>query len=309
VLGGGYETAVAPLRRQPSRRRRRQGLLRLFAGALLRALLLVGAPGGLLVWLLYSPYFLIRDLQVDGGTRVSAAWVEENLRPLAGRHILAVSLEGVRRRLSDHPWIASVALRRELPDRLRVVVVERQPVARRVSDGGLVFLDVEGEPIAPCPAGAGEGLLLVRQDWPGRVPVREVLEVVGELQRVEPAWGLGVDEAEVLGDRELRVSGKGLPFPLLLAGGEVAAGVNNLRRVLPEITARFAAVESVDLRQPRRLVVHGAQGEERVREAGGPPRGRTLLDSAPLRSVAPGDGARPPGSAQGASGRQSGRPA
>jgi cell division septal protein FtsQ len=262
VLGTPYETAVSPLRRQPGRRRRRQGLPRLFAGALLRALLLVGAPGSLLLWLLYSPYFLIRELQVQGGTRVSAAWVEENLRPLAGRHILAVSLEGVRRRLSDHPWIASVALRRELPDRLRVVVVERQPVARLVTDGGMVFLDVEGEPIAPCPAGAGEGLLLVRHGWPGTVPVREVLEVVGELQRVEPAWGLGVREAEVLGERELRVRGEALPFALLLRGGEVAAGVRNLRRVLPELETRFATIESVDLRQPHRLVVRPAVGEE-----------------------------------------------
>jgi cell division septal protein FtsQ len=256
----GYETAASPLRRQPSRRRRSNGLLRLFAGALVRALLLVGAPGLVLLWLLYSPYFLIRDVQVEGGGRVSAVWVEDNLRPLAGRHILAVSLEGVRRRLSAHPWVASVELRRELPDRLRVLVVERQPVARLATAAGPVFLDADGEPIVACPAGAGGELVLIHHSWPGPVPVQAVLGVVGELQRVEPIWGLAVREVEVLGEEEFRVSSGALPFALLLRGGAVREAVGNLRRVLPELDQRFARVGSVDLRQPRRLVVRPAAG-------------------------------------------------
>lgn len=252
---GAFE-GTTPLRRQlPVRRRRRSGLARLFAGALFRALLLVGVPGGVVVWLLYSPYFLIREVRVDGGARVAAAWVEGELRPLVGRHVLAVSLQGVQRRLSSHPWVASVELRRELPDRLGVVVVERQPVALLATEEGRSFLDGAGETIVPCPPGAGKGLLLVRYPFLGPVPVQAVLDVVAELQRAEPAWGLAAREVEVMGDGEYRVSGAGLPYPLLLRAGTVGEAAINLRRVLPEIERRFAAVEVLDLRQPRRLVV------------------------------------------------------
>ena len=280
---GAFEGAT-PLRRPlPSRRRRRSGVPALLVGALVRAVLLVGVPVAVVVWLLYSPYFLIRDVRVDGGSRVSTAWVQENLQPLVGRHVLGVSLDAVRRRLSAHPWVASVELRRELPDRLRVVVVERQPAALRAQEGGLVFLDAAGEPIAPAPAGGVEGLLVVRYSFAGPVPVREVLDVVGELQRADAAWGAGVREVKVLGEEEFHLVTEPLPFPLLVRAGEVGEGIGNLRRVLPEVTRRWRGIGSVDLRLPRRLIVQHA-GE--VPPA--PPR-----PAAPVPSVPPADVVEP----------------
>jgi cell division septal protein FtsQ len=270
---------VLPLRRTLTRRRKRSGLPGLIFGALVRAVLLVGLPVAIVVWLLYSPYFLIREVHVEGGSRVSAAWVQENLRPLAGRHILGVSLDGVRRRLSADPWVASVELRRELPDRLSVVVVERQPAALLATENGLFFLDAAGEPIAPCPTGGGEGLLRVRTSFAGPAPVAEVLDVVGELQRAEPAWGLGVRMVEVLGEGEFRLASEPLPFPLLVKAGEVGEGVANLRQVLPEVTRRWRGIGSVDLRLPRRLVVQHA-GEM-------PPAPPVVAAAVPAASVPP----------------------
>src|SRR4029078_8706456 len=122
---GSYESGPTPLRRPVNvKRGGRRGVASLLAGAALRALLVVALPVGVVVWLLYSPYFLIREVKVDGGARVSAAWVEEYLTSLAGRAVLSVSRDAVRRRPSAHPWVAWVELRGELPDRLRVSVVE-----------------------------------------------------------------------------------------------------------------------------------------------------------------------------------------
>jgi len=269
-----YEDGPTPLRRPFNvRRRRKSGIAALLAGAALRALLVVALPVGVVVWLLYSPYFLIREVKVDGGARVSAAWMEENLTPLVGRHVLAVSLEGVRRRLSAHPWVASVELRRELPDRLRVSVVERQPVALLAGEDGLVFLDGEGLAIAPVPSAATtniagrasatvtpatarpDGLLTLHYRYPGPVPVQAALDLVAELRRAHPAWGVGVREVEALGEREYRVTTAALPYPLLLEAGTVAPAVTNLQQMLPEIERRVPAVGEADLRSPRRLVI------------------------------------------------------
>jgi len=269
-----YEGGPTPLRRPFSvKRRRRSGIAALLAGAALRALLVVALPVGVVVWLLYSPYFLIREVKVDGGARVSAAWMEENLTPLVGRHVLAVSLDGVRRRLSAHPWVASVELRRELPDRLRVSVVERQPVALIADKGGLSFLDGEGLAIAPVPPAATtttaghatatvtaatarpDGLIVLRYRFPGPVPVQAALDLVAELRRAHPAWGVGVREVEILGEREYRVTTAALPYPLLLEAGTVEPAVANLQQMLPEIERRLPAVGEADLRSPRRLVI------------------------------------------------------
>ncbi|HEV8239249.1 MAG TPA: FtsQ-type POTRA domain-containing protein [Thermoanaerobaculia bacterium] len=271
---GSYEGRPTPLRRPFNvKRRRKSGVASLLAGAALRALLVVALPVGVVVWLLYSPYFLIREVKVDGGARVSAAWMEENLTPLVGRHVLAVSLDGVRRRLSAHPWVASVELRRELPDRLRVSVVERQPVALLAGKDGLSFLDGDGLVIAPVPAipiarsGGGatvsvspatarpDGLLTLHYRFPGPVPVQDALDLVAELRRAHPAWGVGVREVEILGEREYRVTTAALPYPLLLEAGTVAPAVTNLQQMLPEIERRVPAVGEADLRSPRRLVI------------------------------------------------------
>jgi hypothetical protein len=298
-----YEGGPTPLRRPFSvKRRRKSGIAALLAGAALRALLVVALPVGVVVWLLYSPYFLIREVKVDGGARVSAAWMEQNLTPLVGRHVLAVSLDGVRRRLSAHPWVASVELRRELPDRLRVSVVERQPVALLADKGGLQllprssggpatrsttsslaegsglwFLDGEGLVIAPVETAAvaatgpgaavasvtpssarPDGLLVLRYRFPGPVPVQAALDLVGELRRAHPAWGVGVREVEILGEREYRVTTAALPYPLLLEAGTVAPAVTNLVQMLPEIERRVPAVGEADLRSPQRLVIRPA---------------------------------------------------
>ena len=301
-----------PLRRPFGiRRRTKSGVAGLLAAAALRALLVVALPVGLVVWLLYSPYFLIREVEVDPGARVSAAWMRQNLAPLVGRHVLAVSLEGVRRRLSAHPWVASVELRRELPDRLRVSVVERQPVALLATEGGLAYLDGEGLPItAVVPGGVPDGraqgpplrpnvggapvhriggdtpprpnggdaadsivragpvpalsesvptpptgLVVVHYHGTGPVPVQAVLDLVAELRRAQPTWGLGVREVEVLGEREYRVVTSALAYPLLLEAGTVGPAVTNLQLMLPHIERRVTAVGEADLRSPRRLVI------------------------------------------------------
>jgi hypothetical protein len=261
-------TGPTPLRRPYGvRRRKKSGVASLLAAAAMRALFVVALPVVVVVWLLYSPYFLIREVEVDGGARVSADWMRTNLEPLVGRHVLAVSLDGVRRRLSAHPWVASVELRRELPDRLRVSVIERQPVALVAGDEGLAFLDGEGQVIAPAPMAAqhekgrhvpNTDLVIIHYRFPGPVPVQAALDLVAELRRAHPAWGVGVREVEILGDGEYRVVTAALPYPLLLEAGSVAPAVTSLQQMLPEIERRLPAVGEADLRSPRRLVIRPA---------------------------------------------------
>ena len=241
----------------PLRRRRRLGILPLLLLTAVKAISLVGAPVALAAWICWSPYFQVRELSVAAGPRVGEEWVRERLAPLVGRHLLMVSLDGVRRQLAAHPWVASVELRKELPRRLDVRVVERRPAALLLAPDGAWFLDEAGERIARCPRPeAAPELLPIAASAAGdaALPVVEASAVARELAAVEPAWAAAIERMEVLGQGDYRVTSGALPFPVLLAAADVAGGARRLRVALAAAEERGFAVGEADLRVGQRVV-------------------------------------------------------
>jgi len=80
------------------------------------------------------------NIEVSGLTQVSRAEMLPVFGEDIGRNILFVPLSERRRQLEQIPWVERATVMRLLPDRIRVVVVERQPVAfvRRGDQIGLV---------------------------------------------------------------------------------------------------------------------------------------------------------------------------
>lgn len=268
--GGGR---VLDFRRRgaPPRRRRPSVLLSL-ARPLAAALVLVAVPSGVVAWVLTAPRFELRDVVVaeslgTGGThRVSAAWVRQTLAPLQGKNLVLLPLGRVAGRLHRNPWIASVELVKELPDRLRVRVSERHPEALLLSGGSLVYTDEDGRSIAPVASAAEREaarrarLVVVsftREPHPDGVAA--ALKVAGELGRVQPDWAGHLARIEVLGEEDFRLHSEALPFPLLVTRGRVGENARRLRELLPELQRRYSAITVVDLRFSRRIVVQPAQ--------------------------------------------------
>lgn len=98
---------------------------------------------GGIAWAVRQPVFAIRRVVVDGSlvrtnpTHISAV-IREELRGT----FFTMRLDEARASLQKVPWVKTVALRRQWPDRLEVSVVEHEPLARW-NDTGLV--DTEGE--------------------------------------------------------------------------------------------------------------------------------------------------------------------
>lgn len=93
------------------------------------AAVLVVALGGYQAsaWLLNRP---IVTLQLSGQfQRVTAIQVEALVEPYARAGFLDVDLEGIRRTLTDLPWVANVEVRRRFPGTLEVAVREEKPIA------------------------------------------------------------------------------------------------------------------------------------------------------------------------------------
>lgn len=293
------ETETVPLvRRRPSstskrgaspvRWRRRSAWLK-WLKPLTGAILIVGVPSALVVWLFTSPRFALQEMTVeiageDGvPRRVSAAWVRAELAPLQGENLLRLPLEATAERLEQHRWVRSVDLGKELPSRLQVRVIERREVALlRAGSDGLFYLDEEGHLIAPAePAGseiAGKTAAvlprdtLVLIDGAGASEAAAALGLLRELAAVGPDWLEGLERIEVLREEDFKVHTTGLPFPLLLRAGAVEDSVRRMAEVRDQLEARYGREKTIDLRFDRRVIIEPSTDQ---------PPGRGAREAAP----------------------------
>ena len=73
----------------------------------------------------------IRAVELVGRfEHLDRADIEAELRPFIGQGFFSLDIHDIRRRLHSRSWTASVSVRRIWPDRARVTLVERRPVAR-----------------------------------------------------------------------------------------------------------------------------------------------------------------------------------
>lgn len=118
-------------------------------------LLFVGVGMGLFQvysYLTTSPYFNVKDISVSGVSHLSQEDILElcGLRP--GMNSLTVNISNVEQKLYGNPWIASVSIKRTLPDSFEIYVRERAPAFWVMINGVLHYADKDGRPIAPVQA-------------------------------------------------------------------------------------------------------------------------------------------------------------
>lgn len=267
------ENVVPFKRRDPLRRRRRHPLWR-WLKPLALALGIVGSPVALVVWLMTSPQFAFEEIHISTGERVSERWLQAALEPYRGRNLLRLPLAALQRRLRDgHPWVEGVDLRKNLPQRLELVVIERQAVAILRHAEGLFYLDGEGRVIAPVdvvygsatPQDTGRVLVSLSEaatsagdgvdEALDRKEARAAIALYREIEAAQASWFPGISEIRVLGDEDFEVFSTDLPFSLLVRAGTVEYKARRFEELQSQIVERFGAPRAVDLRFARRIIV------------------------------------------------------
>lgn len=113
----------------------------LAAGSMLVAALLLGCAA--IAWAMRQPVFALRHVVVEGSlAHTSRAYLEAVIREELKGTFFTLNLADARASLLRVPWVKGVALRRQWPDRLVIVVTEHEPLARW-NETGLV--DTDGE--------------------------------------------------------------------------------------------------------------------------------------------------------------------
>lgn len=229
-------------------------------------------------FLLDSPRFALaspQQIEVSGLRYVAQTMVLERFLPDAERSIFRVPVAERRAQLEQIPWVERATVQRVMPNRLRVEITERRPVAflrqgaeLALVDANGVILDrpAEGEFNFPVVTGLFEGMPL--DERAKRVGM--FLDFLREIEIARPGSSAWVSEVDLSEGGDLRVTLAGMPE---LGQGEAAqpavlvhfgeADFQAKFRVFVENIGLWRAsagrVESVDLRFDRQVVVNPEQ--------------------------------------------------
>lgn len=100
-------------------------------------------------YLTNSAYFALKNLEISGNLRLSSREVLDIADLRNNVNSLLVSIDDVERRLAANPWVASVSVKRVLPDGISIHLTEKEPRFWVRYDGILQYADAQGGIIAP----------------------------------------------------------------------------------------------------------------------------------------------------------------
>ncbi|WBY00778.1 cell division protein FtsQ/DivIB [Ramlibacter tataouinensis] len=181
---------------------------------------------GLGLWALRHPLFALGGITVQGGvTHNSVATLRANVAPRLAGNFFTVDLGATRRAFEAVPWVRQAQVRREFPNRLRVVLQEHQAVAYWGEEGGSRLVNSFGEVFE---ANAGE----VEPDELPRLagPEGQSQPVLAMYRAIAPLF-----ERLELAATGLELTGRGSWQLELDTGARVELGRGDIADVVPRV--------------------------------------------------------------------------
>jgi cell division septal protein FtsQ len=138
--------------RKSDKRRWRRLLLRagMVGGFLILSLALYRLSGPLSIayrsmrdFIVENGYFSVREIQVHGGEKVGGNEIAAVAGLRQGMNIWKVDAAAIENKISKHPWVRRVLVRRDFPRRIVIDVEERMPKAI-VAARQLYYVDADG---------------------------------------------------------------------------------------------------------------------------------------------------------------------
>jgi cell division protein FtsQ len=208
-------------------------------------LLLVAALGW---WALRHPLFAIGGIVVHGDTEHNnAATLRANVAPRLAGNFFTVDLQQARQAFESVPWVRQAVVRRQFPNKLRVVLQEHQPEALWGADSESRLVNTFGEVFDANPGDVEE------EDMPRLVgPEGSAAQVLGMYLGLKPML-----EKLDLAIEQVVLTGRGGWTLHLDSGATVELGRGSSEEVLAR-SQRFALtltqVTSKYGRRPEALV-------------------------------------------------------
>src|SRR2546428_8110861 len=112
-------------------------------------LLLAGMGITLCSFVSSSKMLELKEVEVLGGSRADVGEIQRVLRQEFHRNLYGIRLQKVQAFLESQAWVRSAQVRRVFPNRLKILVAERRPVALAKIESELFLVDRFGVVLEP----------------------------------------------------------------------------------------------------------------------------------------------------------------
>lgn len=223
-------------------------------------------------YLLYSPGVALvsaNQIDVQGNRFVPPDAITEKFSADLGRSVVRVPLTERREAIESLAWVEEAHVQRVMPNRIRVEITERTPVAFLRTGSDLSLVDAqgvilerpaEGEFKFPVVSGIGEATPRATREQHMNLYV----QFMKEIERAQPGAADHVSEADISEASDLRATltgmgaASGSASPILVHFGDSDFGnrYHLLAENIDQWRASAGSVDSVDLRFARQVVVN-----------------------------------------------------
>ena len=222
-------------------------------------------------FLLYSPQMLLLkpdQIELLGNHIVSREAVVQQFVRDRNRSVLRIPLDVRRSQLEQLPWVESASVQRILPNRLRVELTERTPIAFLRNGTELALIDAHGV-ILDRPEGEGLHFPIVtglpenmpRDERERRMQIYQ--EFMKDIEVVRPNSSDRVSEIDLVNPKDLRVVMTGLAaasdaqaVTIHFGNGDFTGKYRMLVENFAQWQANAGRVQSIDLQYARQVVVN-----------------------------------------------------
>lgn len=203
--------------------------------------------------------FKLRSVNVQGTQRMNEMLVHERAFGQRDLAMTRVDTEGLREDLLSLPWVEDARVSRQLPDVLKVDIVERRPHAVLRRADRLMLIDPTGVELEPISSADAAEYLLI--EGPGAQSQVEALEA---LLDAAPALKGKVTGAEWVGNRRWNLTFE-TEQRLALPQGEDRSAAALISFAQADGVHRLIGgeVASFDMRNPPRMYMHVPGRSER----------------------------------------------
>ena len=199
--------------------------------------------------------FEVERVRVTGVKRLNEQVVYERVLGEQDRPMPLVDVAEIRERLLELSWVKDARVSRQLPDLLRIDIVEREPHAVVQKPDRFILVDETGHELQPIPRDQiGERLLI---SGPGAQ--KQVAEL-GRLLDAAPALEPQIAAAEWIGNRRWNLTFKTDQLLLLPSGDQGPAALVKFAELDGRNRLIGGKVVAIDMRVPDRAYLRCADG-------------------------------------------------
>jgi cell division protein FtsQ len=189
--------------------------------------------------------FRVRHVRVSGTKRMNELAVYERALAQKDQPMPLLDLKALRTELLALPWVADARVSRQLPDTLRIDIVERKEHAVLAKPDHLVLIDAEGNVLEPIAPAKTKGKLVI--SGPG---AQRMVGALDSLLDAAPALKPQVAAAEWVGNRRWNLTFKTGQLLALPEGERAPAALVRFAKLDGANRLLGGRVAAVDMRVP-----------------------------------------------------------